>query len=428
MLGSILIERDAIIAVAHWMPSGYFYLEKHSWIYEAMLACYNHRPSIPPDISTVADELRRREQLDAVGGIAYLGELSAEVPIAVHVEYYARIVERAGIRRNLIQAGGQITVLGYNERDELDETLAQAEETLRNVTQRHEQDGYKDTDTAMQECLTFIRQTQEGVGGLSSGIADYDRQQGGLFRGDLVVLAARPGVGKTMLALHIAEQIAQAGGKVGFVSLEMSTVQLGLRLIAMLSGVSVQKMRTGQIAEDDEDRIIAAMADASERQIFFDDKGSQTLSDISRRARHLNYQANGLDLLVVDYIGMIRSASEKSNRVQELEKIANGLKAMAKELECPVLVLSQLSRAVESRANHVPQLSDLRDSGGIEQAADVVAFLYREEMYDKETSKKGVVEMHIAKSRQGQLGTVLLYFDAERSRFHNVTTREPEGY
>jgi replicative DNA helicase len=280
----------------------------------------------------------------------------------------------------------------------------------------------------MQECLTFIRQTQEGVGGLSSGIADYDRQQGGLFRGDLVVLAARPGVGKTMLALHIAEQIAQAGGKVGFVSLEMSTVQLGLRLIAMLSGVSVQKMRTGQIAEDDEDRIIAAMADASERQIFFDDKGSQTLSDISRRARHLNYQANGLDLLVVDYIGMIRSASEKSNRVQELEKIANGLKAMAKELECPVLVLSQLSRAVESRANHVPQLSDLRDSGGIEQAADVVAFLYREEMYDKETSKKGVVEMHIAKSRQGQLGTVLLYFDAERSRFHNVTTREPEGY
>jgi replicative DNA helicase len=427
-LGSILLERDAIIVVAPWLVPEYFYLEKHSWIYEAILECYNRR--VPPDISTVADELRRQERLELVGGILYLGELSAEVPTAVHVEYYARIVERTAILRRLIEAGGKIAALGYDERDDLETTLDKAEAELFNVSQRRAMEDFIHIRRVVDAYFEQITRGDEAgtrLAGLNTGFFDLDKLTGGLQRSDLIILAARPSVGKTAFALSLAYNIAVAQPHtVGIFSLEMSREQLVQRLLAMHTGIDTQRLRTGNITRDLQP-IIEAMGILSETSLYIEDTPGLSIMEVRSRARRLRAQV-GIDLIIVDYLQLMQSR-RSDNRVQEVSEISRGLKALARELDVPVIALSQLSRAVEGRVSHVPMLSDLRESGSIEQDADIVMFIYREELYDKETEKKGIAEIHLAKHRNGPLGVVPLRFDTNTTTFQNLARYPaPGGY
>ncbi len=432
LLGSILLERDAIVAVAPWLSSEYFYLEKHSWIYEAMLACYNHRPSIPPDISTVADELRRTERLESLGGLAYLTELSLEVPTAVHVEYYARIVERTAILRRLIQVGGKIAALGYDETEELESTLDKAETELFSVSQNRVTREFVHVSSVIddyyQQIGSLNTQPDEPVG-IATHYYDLDKLTGGLQRSDLIILAARPSVGKTALALSLAYNIALLGKHtVGVFSLEMSREQLVQRLLSMHTGIEMQQIRTGSIRGAEFDQLIEAMGVISSANLFIEDTPGLNVMEVRSKARRLQSQS-GVDLIVIDYLQLMQ-ARRTDNRVQEVGEISRGLKALARELHVPVLALSQLSRAVEGRTSHVPMLSDLRESGSIEQDADIVMFIYREELYDRETDKKGIAEVHIAKHRNGPLGIVPLRFDVSTTRFQNLQYHDKsiEGY
>jgi replicative DNA helicase len=431
LLGSILIERDAIIAVANWLAPDSFYLQKHSYIYEAMLACYNHRPSIPPDISTVADELRRSGQFEPIGGIAYLGELSAEVPTAVHVEYYARIVERTATLRRLIQAGGKIASLGYNEREELEATLDKAESELFTVSQNRLNRDFVHIGTVVSsyfEQIEQIRETRGEMVGISTNFPDLDKLTGGLQRSDLIILAARPSVGKTSLALSIAYNVAvYVQSTVGIFSLEMSREQLVQRMLAMHTGIDMQRLRTGTIHDRDLQLVFDAMGELAAAPIYIEDTPGQSIMEVRSKARRLQAHAS-IDLVIVDYLQLMK-AQRSDNRVQEVSEISRGLKALARELNIPVIAISQLSRAVEGRMSHVPMLSDLRESGSIEQDADLVMFIYREELYDKETDKKGIAEIHIAKHRNGPLGIIPLRFEPTTTRFQNLERfRTPEGY
>lgn len=429
-LGSILLERDAIVAIATWLAADYFYLEKHAWIYEAMLECYNRR--VPPDISTVADELRRRERLSLVGGIVYLSELTADVPLAVHVEYYARIVERTAILRRLIEAGGKIAALGYDEREELETTLDKAESELFSVSQRRATQDFVHIRSVVDtyfEQINRVDEDRRDTVGLKTDYIDLDKITGGLQRSDMIILAARPSVGKTAFALSLAYNIAvQNPHTVAIFSLEMSREQLVQRLISMHTGIETLRLRTGNIQSYMPD-IIEAMGVLSETSLYIEDTPALNIMEVRSRSRRLRSQV-GIDLIIVDYLQLMH-ARRSDNRVQEVSEISRGLKALARELDVPVLALSQLSRAVEGRVNHVPMLSDLRESGSIEQDADIVMFIYREELYDKESDKKGIAEIHIAKHRNGPLGVVPLRFASNTTMFQNLArypSSSPDGY
>ncbi len=428
-LGSILLDRDAIVVVAAWLPAEYFYLEKHALIYEAMLACYNRRE--PPDLATVAAELRRQDRLDLVGGLAFLGELAAEVPTAVHIEYYARNVERTAVLRRLIEAGGKISAMGYDESEDLEATLDKAEAELFNVSQRRSTQDFVPIGQVVNQLFTQIESLQERrgeVAGVATGYTDLDELTGGLQPSDLIILAARPSVGKTSLALSLAYNVAfLSNSTVGIFSLEMSRDQLVQRILAMHTGIDMQRLRTGNLRADELNLAFEGMGVLSELPIYIEDTPGLSITEVRAKARRLHAET-GVDLLMIDYLQLM-SGRRSDNRVQEVSEISRGLKALARELNVPVIALSQLSRAVEGRQSHVPMLSDLRESGSIEQDADIVMFIYREELYDKETDKKGIAEIHIAKHRNGPLGIIPLRFEARTTRFQNLERyRAPEGY
>jgi replicative DNA helicase len=430
-LGAILLDRDAIIALAPWLPADSFYLEKHGWIYEAMLRCYQQR--IPPDLTTVADDLRRHpvdvrgatgpmNRLEAVGGLSYLAELSVEVPTAVHVEYYGRIVERTAILRRLIEVGGQISALGYDEREDLDVTLGKAEAALFAIAQRRRNRTLRPILEVGTAYWQTVQAAVEGnlLGGVPTGYLDLDDLLGGLHPSDLVILAARPGVGKSALALNLLYNMAFAGRRIALFSLEMSEDQMYERLMAMHTGISTDVLRR---KKDLSTAHLSAIADATgvitSQIIWIDDTAAIDVLEAQSKARQLHAQ-EPLDVIVVDYLQRMSVPAERDNRVQTVGKIVRTLKSMARELHVPVVALSQLTRAVEGRTNHIPTLADLRETGEIEQEADVVLMLYREELYDKETEKQGITEVHIAKHRHGPLGVVRLRFDARTTRFQNL--------
>lgn len=428
-LGAILLERDAIITIAPWLPSEYFYLEKHALIYEAMLACYNRRE--PPDLATVAAELRRQERLELVGGLGYLSDLAAEVPTAVHIEYYARVVERTAVLRRLIEAGGKIAALGYDETADLDVTLDRAEAELFNVSQRRSTQDFVAIGQVVNQLFTQIESLQERrgeVAGVATGYPDLDGLTGGLQPSDLIILAARPSVGKTSLALSLAYNVAfLSNATVGIFSLEMSRDQLVQRVLAMHTGIDMQRLRTGNLRGDELNLAFEGMGVLSELPIYIEDSPGLSITEVRSKARRLAAEV-GVDLLMIDYLQLM-SGRRSDNRVQEVTEISRGLKSLARELNVPVIALSQLSRAVEGRQSHVPMLSDLRESGSIEQDADIVMFIYREELYDKDTDKKGIAEIHIAKHRNGPLGVIPLRFEPRTTRFYNLERyRAPEGY
>jgi replicative DNA helicase len=424
LLGSILLERDAILVVSDQLQPDDFYLERHALVYEAMLACLGRR--VPPDLATVGSELRRREQLELVGGLSFLGELIAEVPTAVHVSYYGETVASAATRRRLIEAGGTIAVLGYDQRQELDATLDRAEQELFAVSQRQRGADFVPLSTVVQQYFDQAQRDEE-VRVTPTGLADLDRRLNGGFRpGQLVLLAARPGLGKSGLAMSVAYELGvRRGRSVGVVSLEMSRDELLQRLVAIHTGIDTRQVE-GRVRRGDA-AALDALGVLSEAHIAIEDTAMLSVMDVRSKARRLA-AVRPLDLLVVDYLQLLIGDTNAANRVDEVSKISRQLKLLARELQCPVLALSQLSRAVEQRASKVPQLSDLRDSGALEQDADVVIFIYREEVYDEAAGQEGLAELHLAKQRNGPLGVVPVQFDAPTTRFRNLSSYQaPPG-
>ena len=418
VLGSILLERDAILVVSDTLQPADLYLERHAHIYAAMLACLARR--IPPDLTTVAGELRRQERLEIIGGLSFLGELLAEVPTAVHVGYYAESVVRAATLRRLIEAGGRIVTLGYDERAELEVSLDQAEQALFAVSQRQRGADFVPLSAVVQQYFDRAQSdADERV--TPTGIADLDwRLNGGLRPGQLALLAARPGVGKSGLAMSIAYELGvRRARSVGVVSLEMSRDELLQRLVAMHTGVDTRRVE-GLVKRGDP-AMVDALAALSTAPIAIEDSAMLSVMDVRSKARRLA-AVRPLDLLIVDYLQLLIGDSSAQSRVDEVSRISRQLKLLARELGCPILALSQLSRAVEQRQSKVPQLSDLRDSGSLEQDADIVLFIYREESGDT-AGGAGGTELHLAKQRNGPLGVIPVRFDAQTTRFVSLEAR-----
>ncbi|MBI4494848.1 MAG: replicative DNA helicase, partial [Chloroflexi bacterium] len=365
VLGSVLVDRDAIGQVASFLRPEDFYRERNGSVYRAMLALYDHRE--PVDYLTVVDELERADKYEAVGGLAYLSSLLSVVPTSVHVEHYARIVERTAIMRRLIQAAGKIAQLGYQDSQDVDTVLERAEQLLLAVAQRRVTRDFQSLAEVLQEYLEQLEQVRHGERlkyGVPTGFIDLDKITGGLQRSDLIILAARPSLGKTSLALNVAANAAlDARAKVAIFSLEMSKAQLAARLLSMQSGVDSTRLRTAHLSEVETRKLSHALGVLSEAPIYVDDTPSISIMELRSKARRLHLDLKlGLDLVVVDYL-QLASSGNRDNRVQEISEISRSLKALARELHVPVLALSQLSRAVESRTPHIPMLSDLRESG-----------------------------------------------------------------
>ena len=427
VLGSLLIDRDAIIRVASFLHGHDFYQPSNGDVYGAIMDLYNRRE--PTDVVTLTDELSRRSKLDHIGGIPYLTSLLSVVPTAVHIEYYARIVERTSTLRRLIDAGSKVVSVGYRSDVDTDEALDEAERAIFEVSQSRSTGDFQTIATVIDRFFDTITELQEKRGtivGVPTGYVDLDRLTGGLQRSDLIILAARPSVGKTALALGMAYGAAiQHKRTVGLFSLEMSADQLVQRLLATETGIDSHRLRLGQIDDAEWDRISRAFGKLSEANVFIDDSAALSVMDVRTKARRLQAE-HGVDLIVIDYLQLM-SSKRTDNRVQEISEISRGLKQLARELNVPVVALSQLSRAVETRSDHRPMLSDLRESGSIEQDADVVMLIYREEIYDPNTEKKGIAEVHIAKHRNGPVGTVPLRFFDKTARFADLEAYRESG-
>ena len=424
VLGSILIDRDAIIEVADFLRAEDFYRQAHGRIYAAMVDLSERRE--PIDVVTVAESLERTGDLESIGGRAYLGTLSNQTPTAVHAAQYARIVERKALLRNLIGAAGKIAGIGYEDPAEVQEAIDRAESELFAVSQRRVGAGFSELRNLLHDAydrLDYLHEHRGEISGIRTGFGDLDQLTTGLQKSDLVILAARPSVGKTSFALNIAEHAAARDRKtVGVFSLEMSKEQLVLRLLSSVANIDSQRLRTGFLEELDFARIAPAMNTLSEAPIYIDDTPNITTMELRTKARRLQAEA-GLDMVIVDYLQLMQSSTttRDANRVQEVSEISRGLKALARELKVPVIALSQLSRQPEMRESREPRLSDLRESGSIEQDADLVMFLWREKERgsdDADTSGE-VVKLKLAKHRNGPTGEIDLWFKKAQTRFVN---------
>jgi len=427
VLGSLLIERDAIIRIAPFLRAEDFYRESHAQIYQAILDLFERRE--PADFVTLCDALERQGTLEAVGGPAYITSLINAVPTSIHVEHYARIVERAALRRRLIDAAGQIARLAYEEDREVDEVIDRAEAIIFDVTERRESKdlvAIKRLLADYYDRIEYLQQHREEMVGLPTGFIDLDRLLGGMQRSDLIIIAGRPGMGKTSFGLSIAQQAAlKHRAVVAFFTLEMSGEQLVQRMISAETGIDSRRLMVGDIHDLEWDRFVKASGDLSDALVFVDDTPSPTPLEIRSKCRRLAAEYD-LDLVIIDYLQLMSGGVRTENRQQEISYISRSLKGLARELRVPVLALSQLSRAVESRAEKIPLLSDLRESGSIEQDADVVIFLYREEVYDKLTDRRNIADVILAKHRNGPTGQVALRFAKEQTKFMDLETYHDE--
>ncbi|HTE58218.1 MAG TPA: replicative DNA helicase [Verrucomicrobiae bacterium] len=426
LLGAILIDTDAIVKIADIIHPEDFYDERHQRIYEATQQLYEKHS--PIDVLTLSDQLKGASLLDMVGGASYLTELTNFVPTAAHVEQYAEIVAQKAMRRRLIKASQDIVGLGYDETQTLQALVEEAEASLFSVSQRHVKQDITSLESILAGSFDRLDELHKDKGklrGIPTGYRDLDNILAGLQRSDLIVLAARPAMGKTAMVLNLAQNIALAGEPVLIFSLEMSKEQLVDRMLSRESGVDAWALRTGNLTDADFEKIGQAMGSLSEAPIYIDDSPGITVSDLRTKARREAHQ-RPLGLIIVDYLQLMSGGARfggESNRVQEISEISRGLKGVARELNVPLIALSQLSRSVESRHPQIPQLADLRESGSIEQDADVVAFLYREEYYNPDTDRKNIMDVFIKKHRNGPVGGVELYFDLEKQRIRSLDTK-----
>jgi replicative DNA helicase len=432
LLGAILIDGDAIVKVADQIAADDFFDTKHRHIYEAVKKLYEKRSAI--DVLTLSDQLKGSGYLDMVGGAAYLTELTNFVPTAAHAEQYADIIAQKAVRRRLIAAGKDISQVGGDEAKSVKELIEEAETKLFEVSQQHVKQNIVSLEAILAESferLDDLHKDKQKIRGIPTGFKDMDNMLAGLQRSDLFILAARPSMGKTALALNLAHNVAvQAKEPVLLFSLEMSKEQLVDRLLSMESGVDAWALRTGNLTDTDFEKIGNAMGALSEAPIYIDDTPGITVSDLRTKARREAHQ-RPLGLIIVDYLQLMSGGGKyggDGNRVQEISEISRGLKGVARELNVPLIALSQLSRSVESRSPQIPQLADLRESGSIEQDADVVAFIYREEYYNPDTDRKKLTDIFIKKHRNGPTGGIELYFDNEKQRFRSLDRRHNDPF
>ncbi len=432
LLGALLIDSDAVVKIADNVAVLDFYDEKHQRIYEAVIQLYEKHS--PIDVLTLTDQLKGNGVLDMVGGAAYLTQLTNYVPTAAHVEQYGDIVAQKSLRRRLIKASQETLKMGFDESNSLQELIEQAEARLFEVSQTHVKQDVVSLETILSESFDRLDELHKDKGkirGVPTGFRDLDNILAGLQRSDLIILAARPSMGKTALALNLAHNISvKSKESVLLFSLEMSKEQLVDRMLAMESGVDAWALRTGNLSDSDFEKIGQAMGTLSEAQIYIDDTPSITVSDLRTKARREAHQRK-LGLIIVDYLQLMSGGGRygnEFNRVQEISEISRGLKGIARELNVPVLALSQLSRSVESRSPQIPQLADLRESGSIEQDADVVAFIYREDYYNADTERKNLTDIFIKKHRNGPTGGVELYFEKEKQRFKSLDTKHRDPF
>lgn len=426
VLGSLLLDPEATMQVADLLEAEDFYREAHRLIYAAMLHLFHHHT--PADFLTLCDELERRNQLQMVDGPGYITSLINAVPTSANVTAYAQIVQTKSLHRRLIHIAGQIAAWAY---EETPDALERAEQCLFAVGQRRST-GLTPIETILADCLQDIDRIREQRGtliGIPTGFRALDQVLGGWQRNDLIVIAARPGTGKTSFALSVIEHAIYAHHlRAAFFSLEMGRKQLGLRLLAMTARIDQQRLRTGWVHDDEWEHLLSAVERLGAGSLWIEDAATLPLTTLRSVARRTQAQ-QGVDLIVVDYLQLIQASQQGkrfATREQEIAEISRELKAVAKELHVPVLALAQLSRAVENRASKVPQLSDLRESGAIENDADVVLFIYRDELYNPESEARGTADLLIAKHRNGAIGTVRVGFEPSQTRFYDLHTPSPE--
>jgi len=426
ILGAVLLDKEAIVQIAEFLLPDHFYNPHHRDIYESVVQLFEE--GLPIDIVTLSDKLKSYKRLKRVGGRAYLTELVEAVPTAAHVEEYGKIVKSLSMRRQLISAASKISGIAQQEDRDVSDILDASEQEIFSISQESLRERFKHVKDLLKDAYEraeSIDQRDDKLMGVPSGFKVIDNLLGGFQPSDLIIIAARPSVGKTALALDIARHAAVVEKKrVAFFSLEMSDIQLMDRMLGMQARVPFWDLRMGKLRDESFERLADAMGQLAESEIFIDDKPGQSVMEIRTKSRRLQLE-HGVDLIVVDYLQLLHSR-RLENRVQEVSEISMAMKNLARELKVPVIVLSQLSRAVESRADRIPQLSDLRESGSIEQDADIVMFLNREDQYNPDTEKKGIADLIVAKHRNGPTGRYDIAFVKELGSFRNLEKRKKD--
>ncbi|AAM25878.1 MULTISPECIES: replicative DNA helicase [Caldanaerobacter] len=428
VLGSMLLSREAIIEVSEILRAEDFYKESHKKLFDVIMEMFEK--DIPVDLVTVVDELRKRDMLEVVGGIEYLASLTSSVITTANVSYYAKLIKEKATLRRLIEASSEIMELSYQE-DDVETVLDIAEQKIFDIAQGRNTTTFSSMKDILMDTFYKIEELYKNKGkltGIPSGFPDLDAKTAGFQPSDFILIAARPSMGKTSFALNIAQNAALLTGlPVAIFSLEMSKEQLVTRLICSTANIDSQKLRTGNLDEEDWMKLAAAMTPLSKAPIYIDDTPGVTVMDIRAKARRLKLE-KGLGLVMIDYLQLMQGRGRAENRQQEISEISRSLKSLARELNVPVITLSQLSRAPETRSDHRPVLSDLRESGAIEQDADIVMFLYRDDYYHKDSEKKNIAEVIIAKHRNGPTGVVELLWLAQYTKFVSLDKyRTEEG-
>ena len=424
VVGAVFINPEVYYDVAQFLSADDFYIHRHKWIWDAFTSLHEQR--IPIDLLTVSDELDRRDQLSEVGGPAYLTSLVNQVPSSLNAESYGRIVESHSIRRKMINAANQIASIAYNEQTNVMDVMDEAEKAVFNVSERrlkHDLQPIKSVLSEYYDRIDDLAKRPEEFFGVPTGFIDLDKMLTGLQPSDLLIIAGRPGQGKTGFLLSVAKNAALTHKKhVAIFSLEMSNEQVVQRLIAQETGIDSQRLRTGKIGEHEWPLFTHSIEVFGDTHIYLDDTPAITPLQLRTKCRRLHMEF-GLDLVIVDYLQLMGGDTRNDNRVQEVSYISRNLKVLARELNVPVLAAAQLSRAVEQRSDKRPVLSDLRESGSLEQDADIVMFIYRPDQYEKETDKQNVAEIIISKHRNGPVGSVELIFRNALAKFENAATR-----
>ncbi|CAK7047783.1 replicative DNA helicase [Tissierella carlieri] len=421
VLGAMILDKEAINTAIEIIRPDDFYKEANREIFEAILVLFNKNE--PVDLITLSEELKRRGTLENTGGVTYLANLSSAVATTANVKYYCKIVEEKSILRRLIKSCDDVIAKSYENSDEVNSIIEKAEKSIFDITQGRHREGFSPLNEVLLSSFSQIEEraaNQGSLTGLTTGFIDLDNKLSGLQKSDLVLLAARPSMGKTAISVNIVTNAAlKANANVAIFSLEMSKEQLVQRMISATAHVDLQKIISGRLSEEEWIQVINSMGPLSQASIFIDDTAGISLMEMKAKCRRLKIE-KGLDLVMIDYLQLMQLDGHQESRQQEISAISRGLKALAKEMECPVIALSQLSRAPELRADHRPILSDLRESGAIEQDADVVLFLYRDEYYHDDSEKKNIGEVIIAKHRNGPTGSIELVFKKEFTKFVNM--------
>jgi len=424
VLGAIILDNEALPKSLEILEQDDFYRESHRRLYRAILDLFEKNE--PVDIVTVADYLRKNGDLETVGGVSYLSTLADSIPTSANIRYHARIVREKALLRNLIRTATNITARVYEDSSDADEIVDNAERMIFEIAEQRTKTSFASMKDVIKDTFKMIEHLydkKEAITGVASGFKDLDELTSGFQPSDLIIIGGRPGMGKTAFALNIAQHTAMHMKEpVAIFSLEMSKEQLVMRMLCSESMVDSARVRKGFIGKEDWPKLTSAAGRLADAPIFIDDSSALTVLEIRAKARRLKMEHGGIGLVVVDYLQLMRSRGNFERREQEISEISRSLKALAKELRVPVIALSQLNRSVESRHEKIPTLADLRESGAIEQDADVIIFLYRDEVYNKNSpNNRGTADIHVAKQRNGPIGTVKLSFEASCTKFHDYS-------